>query len=458
MAGTEKGMIVLRKRQGGIRLEWASYVMTTFTAVMLVMVGVMLMRSAHEFNKFQAATQQYIICEKAANEMEDGSAYLTEQVRLFAELGDRAFMDAYFEEANVTQRREKALAAFRQYYDGTDGYEYLEEAFGKSVALMQAEYHAMKLVAQAEGLDDLPSDVAEHPLKAGEETLDAEEKRLLGRKIVNGEEYQQARATIVGSVESCMDALLEGTQKAQLRAESACMASFSVLRGITVLLGIVVMATAYLIICMVVRPLKAYQKSIQSQTAFPVGGTQELRVLGETYNKIRDEKAAMQKLLRHDAEHDDMTGLLNRGSFDRLLVAYENMDTAYALLMIDVDNFKHFNDTYGHQMGDKVLRRVAEVVRSNFRATDYACRIGGDEFAVIAVDTPSGLIHVIERKITAIQNELRKGLEEMPPVTLSVGVAFSDRVYQQENIFASADKAMYQAKENGKDTYVVDGF
>lgn len=78
-----------------------------------------------------------------------------------------------------------------------------------------------------------------------------------------------------------------------------------------------------------------------------------------------------QKLLRHEADHDALTRVFNRGSFNRLLNLYENGSVGFALIIIDVDHFKSFNDAYGHATGDLVLQRVAAAVKSEFRSMDY---------------------------------------------------------------------------------------
>lgn len=86
----------------------------------------------------------------------------------------------------------------------------------------------------------------------------------------------------------------------------------------------------------------------------------------------------------------------------------------------------------------------------SFRSIDYVCRIGGDEFSVIMVDVTSSLKYTIEDKIKYVSEELAKAESEVPAVTLSIGVAFSDRENPGESIFKDADKALYHVKENGR--------
>ena len=141
---------------------------------------------------------------------------------------------------------------------------------------------------------------------------------------------------------------------------------------------------------------------------------------------------------------------LNRGSYEKLLHIYETGDALFALILIDVDIFKSVNDIYGHAVGDAILQKVTGSLKKAFRSIDYVCRIGGDEFAVIMVDVTNDLKYTIEDKLKYVGEELAKTEGEVPAVTLSVGVAFSDRKNPGESIFKDADKALYHVKENGR--------
>ena len=145
-----------------------------------------------------------------------------------------------------------------------------------------------------------------------------------------------------------------------------------------------------------------------------------------------------------------MTELLNRGSYEKVLAIYEKGEVPFALILVDVDIFKSVNDTYGHAVGDEILKKVSRLLKDAFQSIYYVCRIGGDEFAVVMVDVISNLQYTVEDKITSINKELAKVEENLPAISLSVGVAFSDRENPGENIFKDADKALYYIKEHGK--------
>ena len=157
-----------------------------------------------------------------------------------------------------------------------------------------------------------------------------------------------------------------------------------------------------------------------------------------------------EKVLKRQAEHDPMTGVLNRGAFDQILRAMEKDRRNFALILVDVDDFKSVNDTYGHAVGDVILKRVSKLLAEGFRSIDHVCRIGGDEFAVVMMDVTGDLGYTIEDKIDEINHQLAAHDENVPAVSLSAGAAFTDRKNPGESLFKDADRAMYYVKNHGR--------
>jgi diguanylate cyclase (GGDEF)-like protein len=156
------------------------------------------------------------------------------------------------------------------------------------------------------------------------------------------------------------------------------------------------------------------------------------------------------------ATTDSLTGLANRWAFDEELALEwrraERVGDPLALILADLDNFKSINDTYGHQVGDQVLRTVGEVLAASVRQVDLAARHGGEEFAVIVPEADLG------RALT-LAGRLRTALEKteivLPDgneirVTASFGVAVKDDLPRAEELVAKADEALYEAKRSGK--------
>jgi len=160
--------------------------------------------------------------------------------------------------------------------------------------------------------------------------------------------------------------------------------------------------------------------------------------------------------VQRQAVTDELTGLANHGRFQELLVAETEQVRRYnypvALIMLDVDDFKAVNDTYGHQQGDAVLRQVARVVRENSRDVDSPARYGGEEMAVILPHTDlEGAYAIAERVRTAVEELRIKRLDRQGElrITASLGVAAASDG-DKDALIAAADAALYAAKREGK--------
>lgn len=422
---------------------------TIFLTILFTFVCV---KGAQEFRELREATDQYIVCEKAAKQLQDGSDYLTEQVRLYAMTGDTQYREAYFQEADGTKRRETALEKLRQYFDGTDTFETLQTAQNYSSELMEREYYSMKLIALANGEEEtqLEEEVQETTISDEDLALTAQEQIKTTQNLVCDTEYQRMKTEIQDHVSDCMASLTTKTQNRQGRATSIFSDIYLKLEiGIVIVIALLLL-DSIVMRWLVVKPLIRYNESILRGEIFPVVGAEELQNLAITYNQVYEENQETQWLIRHQAEHDAMTDLLNKGSFEKILAIYEKGDAPFAMILVDVDIFKSVNDTYGHATGDAILKKVSSLLKSAFRSVDYVCRIGGDEFAIVLVEMTSDLKYTIQEKITAVNQELSEPTDGLPAVSLSVGVAFSDRENPGESIFKDADKALYQIKEHGK--------
>ncbi len=158
---------------------------------------------------------------------------------------------------------------------------------------------------------------------------------------------------------------------------------------------------------------------------------------------------------------DPLTGLFNRRHFAEQLARQfsEAMryDNDLSCVMIDLDHYKEFNDTLGHQMGDKLLQAMAEEIRISLRASDIAARYGGDEFVLLLPQTHTAeALPLLNRIREGMARELRQGSLSRVPVTLSIGIASLKDDFPEcaDGLVAMADRALYSAKTNGKDQIV----
>ncbi len=176
--------------------------------------------------------------------------------------------------------------------------------------------------------------------------------------------------------------------------------------------------------------------------------------------RLADELEGANARLKTLATIDPLTQLSNR----RVLAERLNYEFARAVryrsqvacLMLDVDHFKKVNDVHGHQMGDKVLVEVGAGIAATIRGTDLGGRYGGEEFMVIAPETPQGHALILGERLrqTIVQRIART--PGLPPVTLSIGVATSELKLQSvDELVHRADQALYKAKEAGRDRVVL---
>ncbi len=171
---------------------------------------------------------------------------------------------------------------------------------------------------------------------------------------------------------------------------------------------------------------------------------------------IDEQKREEEQLIR-SAKMDMMTLLLNRETTMEMIhkTLKEQPDKMHALFMIDADNFKALNDTYGHQVGDEFLIRFAKELRNCFDDGDIAGRIGGDEFFALMVDAPD--VESVQARAEELLNNVRKVCEKYSDIRLSASIGvglYPTNGRSIGQLYAFADKAMYQAKRKGKNQIV----
>jgi len=181
--------------------------------------------------------------------------------------------------------------------------------------------------------------------------------------------------------------------------------------------------------------------------------------LAESRRQIAELQESLEAI-RYESLTDELTTLANRKHFehsiDRAVMEAEQAGHSFTLLMTDIDHFKKFNDTYGHQTGDQVLRLVALAVKQNVKGQDVACRYGGEEFAVILPHTSmrQGAVVADHIRQAVMSKELvkRSTGENLGRVTISVGVASWRSGDTPQTVIERADASLYAAKRGGRNT------
>ena len=210
--------------------------------------------------------------------------------------------------------------------------------------------------------------------------------------------------------------------------------------------------------------LKADEETFSTEilmTAIPIG---KKTVLHTVIRDITKRKESEQKLISQ-AIRDPLTGLFNRRyleeSLERELSKAQRHGNPLAIIMLDADHFKMFNDTYGHLAGDKILRNMGKQLVTYSRKEDIACRYGGEEFVLVLPETT---LQVATHRAEDLRKAIESGKkmtykrQTLPTVTISLGVAvFPDHGKKVNELINAADKALYVAKEQGRNQVIIAG-
>ncbi|MCU0831567.1 MAG: GGDEF domain-containing protein [Rhizobiaceae bacterium] len=175
----------------------------------------------------------------------------------------------------------------------------------------------------------------------------------------------------------------------------------------------------------------------------------------DTLQNLTQSLEARSETLEHEALTDALTGMHNRRYFDdavnEYLDQFRRIDKPVGLMILDLDHFKKVNDTYGHDVGDEVLRQVARCLQEFTRYHDVVARLGGEEFAIVAPNmNREGLFKLADRIRNAVSSlNIRSGNVHLR-VTMSIGIAIWDHRETAEDLYKRADMQLYQAKRTGR--------
>jgi diguanylate cyclase len=204
-------------------------------------------------------------------------------------------------------------------------------------------------------------------------------------------------------------------------------------------------------------------EEFRSSRQAPVSLSDELKQLVSRVQSIESEskktKAALEEQ-RHKATHDALTGLPNREAYNERafheLERFKRYGRPLSMAVCDIDYFKKINDTYGHQAGDKVLKLIAKLISTRLRNVDFAARFGGEEFVILMPETEPNQAQSVLEKIRKVIGKTPFRFKESPvQITISFGIVGFTENDSVESAFERADKALYKAKEEGRNRCVI---
>ena len=434
----------------GINIQLLNIFFIVITAIVFCFILVISSTVNNRFHAVEEAIDKFIICEQSSELIKESANYLTDQARLFVVTQKQEYANAYLEEVNITKGQKKALEALEKVCSEKDlALQRLKIAMEQGQSLINMELYAIRLAYKLKDDKDIPEQIAKIAIRNIDQNLSREKLHETAVSNLFGEGYliyktrinENCRLTISAIEQQIKDELNINANELGSNLKKLRLL-FLTLLIINVLLFI---AFTYLIIL----PLEKFKTAIKNDERLNVIGSLECKHLAESYNEIYDIKAQNEKSLLKKAEYDALTGILNRRAFDQVCHASAEKRQQIALLLIDMDNFKFINDNYGHSGGDTALQELSRILTDTFRTDDYVCRIGGDEFAVILPHCTTSAATIIKKKILSVNEKLVNIKDNIKPVSVSVGVAFSDIGFN-DNLFKRADKALYIVKEKGK--------
>lgn len=303
--------------KNGISIRTIHIAMLVCAAAIVGLLIYSTTKSSGVFSNLSSETENYIVRQKAAHDLMEASDYLTENVQRFTLNGDVKYMNQYFEEANVSQRRQNAVKAMSENNADQSLINQLDEALANSMHLMETEKLAMKLVIEAkkevsedpESYKDLelvfaeneankyPDKIeGEYDLKnAGDDidgeqldSLPADEKMEKARELVMGSAYYVEKEKIRTSLKNALEMMDDQMTAARRKTSSDMMKELTVNRVIIIILVVVLAALILLTAVLVTLPALTASRSVRKKERLPISGAKEFRELTESYNNMYD--------------------------------------------------------------------------------------------------------------------------------------------------------------------------
>lgn len=446
-----------KRSRHAIPLQTITLVVFIICALITLVLLWYMNRTSRSYDRMRVATQDYIDCQHATADLRAASDALTNHARSFLVSENPEHVLLYYSALDSGNLDEEVLANLRNYLDDERALSQLETAMQLRERLMVTEGYAMRLMLSAIGEDvsDYPQKLRSIQLLPDDRRMSADEQKEKARNLLFGSDYEASQNKIDSYINKGQDRLISGMLTEQVASSQQLQDVLSHQQMLTVGLMLCLLVQAVIIFAMVVIPLRRQINSMNREQRLSEEGASEIQFLARTYNRIYDQNQRANEKLSFEATHDALTGLLNRAAYESLCRDYGASGERHALMLIDVDLFKTVNDRYGHDVGDKVLKSVADRLSATFRREDMACRIGGDEFAVIINDVDSAFTPLLKDKFRQIAERLSQPADGLPAVTVSAGVAYSNPQDDADSLFKRADLALYKVKDGGRNSCCI---
>ena len=391
-------------KRKGVSISFITIISFVITILLsLVLVSSLYMVSTR-YVEVRSSMDDYITWKAAASNVKTASDYLTEQARSFAVTEEDEYLKNYFDEANITKRREKALATIGEKLSDTSAYSSLESAINESMDLMIIEYHSMQLVLAAKevGVPQYAEVLNNYPLSSEDKALTASEKREKAVDLVFNDTYAHAKNRINTGVTNSIISL-DAIMEEEVRNSSKALEHTILLQQIIIVLLVFFLAAiCVLVYIFIVLPVRKMVNGLLVGRPLEDKGPREYRYLAEAYNQTREANIADEEKLLYQAEHDLLTDLFNRAGYDHI---YKRMDldsTAY--LLIDIDNFKGILPKITGYAGEEFFIRFIVKQRENKPYINKGTELGFSEIPIDMKQMERTPLSFYERKRLYLKN------------------------------------------------------
>lgn len=444
-----------KKRTRGVSLNLLNILLVFIGIVVGILMIINNVQTNKNYHVMDEVISESLLSQNATGMMEGISTGMSASAQAFVESGEIGNVHSYIGQRGALNAEFGETGMFSRKRLEEDPY--LAQAISAFDALRTTEWTAMRLKAATLPMPEsaLPEMLQAVKLSEEDAALSAEEKVAKAAAMLSTPEYAALKTQLTDAVDESHRFVSE---RASEQSASASEALKNVVNRQRLLIILFIVVAFFALVAnrmMVLQPIIRSTKMLDSRERIPERGCSEMRHLAHVYNDVLQDNKVKAEALSYAASHDALTGLYNRAAFDK---AYsQSSKSTVGILMVDVDDFKHFNDEYGHDMGDRVLNRVTDALKHSLRENDMICRIGGDEFGIIMADAGIDQADRVREMAASINAKLSKGTEDTPPITISVGAAFWNRPNPGPDIFKDADTALLDVKKSGKSNCKIYG-
>ena len=284
-----------KRKTGGVSIHVIHVAMILCAVVIVVLLMLSTVQTSNVFSALSRETGNYLTRQKAAHDLMEASDYLTEMVQRFTLEGNTVYLNQYFDEAFVSQRREAAILSMSENDAEPALVQRLQEAMDESQTLMYREYYAMKLVIDALDIRDYPETLRAIELKEEDLFLSPEAKTDLARTMVMGSEYYASKEIIRTKLKTDLDILDDQMSSARQETSNQMIRELSLVRAVVIVLVVVLVLLIVLTARLTTLPLLRAVDSLRQRKELPVVGSKEFRLLAESYNELYDSSHPEQK-------------------------------------------------------------------------------------------------------------------------------------------------------------------